>query len=351
MCMYVYVLSNFDSQYEWKGDVEIGVGNTYDVVGIRSNGCVTGNALSGQNLNVADDDENTCVCSGFTNNDKVVIEVNQPERYIKLWKNGTCIVHCGVEVNVGGSILPIFEFYCRVENSEDKNMFKNIKYYVRSADISSKDDKYQTNQQLLHVLTGLQSIKKTMRDLNQDRVISSADSGIFTHGSMACLFDIDRLQTRIVEDDAKVSSNEWEKFDVCLKDLDEKILSRMMDNLSNIKSKIGNLRNDREKKRSDPEYYKDWSIEDVGKWIDNIENGKFSDYSQELKGGMKKHDLTAADIKDINQLGLKLLGVSQCDENQRKCLAHHLQSIDDKQATQRQENVTYDEEYIVENVY
>ena len=185
---------------------------------------------------------------------------------------------------------------------------------------------------------------ETMRNLSENSPPGLCDY-------MQPLFDTEMLLNQNIGDGGNLPSYQWEQFDTCLKQLDEQMLSRVIDNLVNVKSKIGDLRNDREKKRCDVEYYQDWSIQDIGHWIDSIENGKFSEYSQELIDGMEKHDLTAADIKDINQLGLKLLGVARSDEKQRSCLAQYLQNIDEKQNMLQEENVVFDKEYSGEKIY
>ena len=327
------------SDCDWEGDIEVGVqrrcsqDGSYNPVGVRPNGRVTEQVLLSQ--------DHESVDCGFTKNDKIVIEVNQPETCIKLWKNDICIYRYTKGCD---DIMRYFDFYCKIENSKDQNMFKHIKYYVECPDVVKQDDKYQTNQKLLHVSADLESVTETIKDLDQDEDTRTWGYYGRDFGNMQLLFNIQRLIHQTEAHDAKVSSLEWEKFDTCLKDLDEEILSRMIDNLSNIKSKIGDLRNDREIKKRDPEYYQDWSIEDVGNWIDTIENGKFSDYSQQLKDGMQKHGLTAADIKDINQLGLKLLGVANYNQEERKYLAQYLQNIENKQ----DKNVHY-EEYVVQD--
>ena len=77
----------------------------------------------------------------------------------------------------------------------------------------------------------------------------------------------------------------------------------------------------------DPDCYREWNIDDVGNWIDSIENGKFSEYTETMTNAMKEHNLMAADIKKLNPLALKLMDVAADDETIRNELSEHCKNI------------------------
>ena len=81
------------------------------------------------------------------------------------------------------------------------------------------------------------------------------------------------------------------------KELNEEALQKMIDNLKEVKMDFTCFRQAREIKNKNPAYYREWNIDQVGNWIDSIENGKYSDYSATMKTAMEHHRFYCCHIK------------------------------------------------------
>ena len=247
-------------------------------------------------------------CLTFEADDKIMFEINMIEKKLSLWRNDKYI---GVlyeldDETAAKEFTPKFYYWDNSDLDDGENTVKHFQYCVQYPELLNKDDKYGCYQKLLNICSQLSATKtywdcmiKQQDDPQEDTI---ARSQVFDPAHMI-----------------KVLNEKCDTEDK-MKHCDD-VLKEISNNLKKVQKDIDDFTKAREMKNNDPDYHVD--IDQVGDWIDSIEKGQFSKYSQTIKVGMQNYGLTAADIENFNSVSLKCLGMY--DETARKEFVKHCQ--------------------------